>query len=49
MTKPLLLLVLLVLAGCSNLQAYQRPASPCDASEASMECQVHRYNNVNVQ
>jgi hypothetical protein len=46
MPKPLVLIVLLVLAGCSDMQPYQRTASPCAAGEASMECQVYRYNNV---
>jgi hypothetical protein len=49
MPKSLVLLALLLLEACSGMPTYQRAASPCDASEASMECQVERYNNVNVQ
>jgi uncharacterized lipoprotein len=49
MPQSLIFLALLVLAGCSGMPAYQRPASPCDISQASMECQVERYNNVSVQ
>ncbi|MDB5912333.1 MAG: hypothetical protein JWP22_1008, partial [Ramlibacter sp.] len=38
-----------VLAGCSNMQTYQKDASPCNVSEASMECQVYRYNSVSAE
>ncbi|MBX3659457.1 MAG: hypothetical protein KIS62_13820 [Ramlibacter sp.] len=49
-----LLLSLMLLAlqtGCSSLApppADGKP-SPCATSEASMECQVERYHNVNVE
>jgi hypothetical protein len=43
-------LLLLALAGCASVPP---PAadirSPCFGNEASWECQVERYNNVNVQ
>jgi hypothetical protein len=42
--------VLLALSGCSGLPParYQAAPSPCAVSEASYECQVERYQNVNV-
>jgi hypothetical protein len=47
MIKPLIVVVLLTLTGCSALPAPQvRPPSPCDASEASYACQIERYQNV---
>jgi hypothetical protein len=46
MTKPLIALFLLALAGCSGLPRQQPQASPCDAGEATYECQVERYRNI---
>lgn len=46
--KPALAALLLVLqAACTTLPADAGKASPCAVSEASMACQVERYNNVN--
>ncbi len=36
----------LVLAGCADLAPRQYTGSPCDAGEASWECQVKRYHDV---
>ncbi|MES2937214.1 MAG: hypothetical protein V4864_06010 [Pseudomonadota bacterium] len=41
--------LLLALAGCANVPARKDLASPCAASEASYECQVERYHNVNAE
>jgi hypothetical protein len=49
MIKSLTLIVLLALAGCSALPPPQLVASPCATSEASYECQVERYHNVNAR
>ncbi|HVZ46710.1 MAG TPA: hypothetical protein VHA82_23085 [Ramlibacter sp.] len=38
----------LALAGCAAAPPVMHAASPCDLSEASYECQVERYHNVNV-
>jgi hypothetical protein len=43
-----MLIALLALAGCANLPPYAARVSPCAANEASYECQVERYVNVNV-
>jgi hypothetical protein len=48
MAKPLILLTLAVLSGCATTPAPQYTASPCYANEASYDCQVERYHNVNV-
>ena len=50
MTKALCTLALLALSGCAGLppRSYQPAPSPCALSEASYECQVERYQNVNV-
>jgi hypothetical protein len=47
--KALVAGFILGLAGCASVQPGQYTASPCSASEASYECQIERYNNVNVQ
>jgi hypothetical protein len=47
MAKPLILLLLALLSGCSTTPVPRYTASPCHASEASYECQVERYQNVN--
>lgn len=49
--KTILVPLVVLLAGCTGVPAstaanMTRP-SPCAAGEASMECQVERYNNVN--
>jgi hypothetical protein len=49
MAKPFIVVFLLALAGCSGVPRRQDLASPCYASEASYECQIERYQNVNVQ
>jgi hypothetical protein len=41
-------LFLLLSAGCAGLPPGPVTASPCSVSEASYECQVERYHNVNV-
>ena len=46
--KTLLLALLLAQAGCTGIAYRTDKVSPCSVSEASMECQVERYNNVNV-
>lgn len=48
MTRALLAVLSLALAGCPSLPRPELQASPCATSEASYECQVERYNNVNV-
>ena len=49
MVKAIFVVLLLAQAGCSSVPYRQDPLSPCAASEASYECQVERYNNVNIQ
>lgn len=46
MFRPLLLLFAL-LAGCAGLPKAAREPSACDAGEATYDCQVERYRNVN--
>lgn len=49
MAKSMIVVVLLALAGCANLPPpAQATVSPCAISEASYECQVERYHNINV-
>jgi hypothetical protein len=48
MVKAFSVVVILVLAGCSAVPYRQPTVSPCAAGEASYECQVERYQNVNV-
>ncbi|MDB5871103.1 MAG: hypothetical protein JWQ07_545 [Ramlibacter sp.] len=45
--KPLIVVFLLALAGCSGMPRPPNTQSPCYASEASYECQIERYKNVN--
>jgi len=47
MVKAFSVACIFALAGCSGVPAYQYTASPCFASEASYECQIERYQNVN--
>jgi hypothetical protein len=49
-TQAIAIVVLLALSGCAALPAGHQQAapSPCAVSEASYECQVERYQNVNV-
>jgi hypothetical protein len=49
MHRPLTIVLLLALAGCSALPRGQVAASPCDVSQVSYECQVERYEHVGVQ
>lgn len=49
MVKALGVIVLIALSGCSGVAPLRNMASPCAVSEASYECQVERYHNVNVQ
>jgi starvation-inducible outer membrane lipoprotein len=39
--------LVLALAGCTSIPPGTAKVSACSVSEASMECQVERYNNVN--
>jgi hypothetical protein len=48
MVKAFSALLLVVLSGCSGMPPRQHTASPCQAGEASYECQIERYHNVNV-
>ena len=48
MARPLVLVALFALAGCAGAPPRQAAASPCSVNEASYECQVERYHNVNV-
>ena len=41
--------LVLALAGCQGVPYRQLTASPCLAGEATYECQIERYHNVNVQ
>ncbi|MES3001181.1 MAG: hypothetical protein V4787_10865 [Pseudomonadota bacterium] len=47
MAKPLILILLAVLSGCSTVVVQPNTASPCSVNEASYDCQVERYHNVN--
>lgn len=49
MVHAFTLVFVLALAGCSGLPRYQHTASPCAAGEATYECQVERYQNVNAE
>ena len=49
MVKAFGVVLLFALAGCTGMAPFQHTASPCFAGEASYECQVERYHNVNVQ
>ena len=40
--------VVALLTGCATLPPAQVSQSPCAIHEASYECQVERYHNVNV-
>jgi hypothetical protein len=42
------LLSILAVAGCTAVARRDEAPSPCVKSEASYECQVERYRNVNV-
>ena len=47
MARSVFMLLLLALAGCAApVRQPVPPTSPCDASEASYDCQVERYNHV---
>jgi hypothetical protein len=51
MAKALCILILLTLSGCAGMASrnWQAEPSPCALAEASYECQVERYRNVNVE
>ena len=49
MVKTIFVVLLLTQAGCSSVPLRQDNLSPCSVSEASYECQVERYHNINVQ
>jgi hypothetical protein len=48
MARSLLVIFLLALVGCSGLPAAPVYPSACAAGEATYECQIERYNDVNV-
>jgi hypothetical protein len=50
MAKALCILILSALAGCTAMppRTFQPAPSPCALAEATYECQVERYQNVNV-
>jgi hypothetical protein len=47
MIKGLRIVFIAALAGCSGIPQREYAASPCFADEASYECQIERYHNVN--
>ena len=50
MFKAFIVVFIVALAGCTGVPYRQQHiASPCFAGEASYECQIERYQNVNVQ
>ena len=49
MVQAITVALVLALAGCSGLPRYQHTASPCVAGEATYECQIERYQNVNTE
>jgi hypothetical protein len=50
MRTALTVLLFTTLASCTNMpRAPAVPASPCDISKASYECQIEQYQNVNVE
>jgi hypothetical protein len=46
MTQAFIVVLLLALAGCSAAAYRPDTSSPCYANEASYECQIERYQNV---
>lgn len=46
MARKSLLVLLVVLAGCSGIPAAQPEPSPCAAGENTYACQVERYHNI---
>jgi len=44
MSRPLLLAVLVALAGCSGMPPAQQSSSPCATSPGGYECQVEMYS-----
>jgi outer membrane biogenesis lipoprotein LolB len=47
MGRIFIAVTLLALTGCSVVAPHPGGVSPCDAGEASYQCQVERYQNVN--
>jgi len=47
MARIPIVILLLLLAGCAGIPPSPSNDSPCSAGEASYDCQVYRYNNVN--
>jgi hypothetical protein len=48
MAKVFGVAIALLLSGCAGYSRGPAAASPCAVSEASYECQVQRYHNVNI-
>jgi starvation-inducible outer membrane lipoprotein len=48
MIKPLVIILMFALAGCSAVPQGVHAPSPCSSSEAAYACQIERYQNVNV-
>jgi hypothetical protein len=48
MSRQAILAIALVLTGCASMPQAQRVVSPCEIEQASYECQIERYNNVDV-
>lgn len=49
MAKTFIAVFLFALAGCSGVPRRGDTTSPCDAGEASHQCQIERYRNVSAQ
>ena len=49
MVRAFSVVLVLAMAGCSGVPYRTHAASPCLAGEATYECQIERYHNVNVQ
>jgi hypothetical protein len=49
MAKTFSVLLILLSTGCASVPHPQYTASPCATHEASYECQVERYQSINVE
>jgi hypothetical protein len=49
MVKAFSVFFILAIAGCSGVPHTPPTASACFAGEATYQCQIERYHNVNVQ